>query len=74
MWFKKILGKIFRRNSVCEKCDSPSLGNLLCKRCQEYIDCIEMKKKEEIKAKEELKRRNWIKTVDKFLKDKNGRY
>ncbi len=72
MWFEKVLKKIFRKNSVCDKCKSPSQGKLLCEKCQEYVDDVELKKENEIKVKKELKRRNWIKIRDEFLDNKNG--
>ena len=71
MWFEKILKK-FRRNSICDKCNAPSQGNKLCEKCQEYVDYVEMKKKNDIQVKKELKRRSWIKTRDEFLNNENG--
>ena len=70
MWFEKTL-KRFRKNSVCNKCNAPIQGNLLCEQCKEYVDAMEIKRKKEVEAKEELKRRSWIQTRDDFLKNKN---
>ena len=71
MWFKKLTQRFFKRNSICNKCNSPTQGKVYCDKCQEYIDCMELKKNEEINAKEELKRRNWIRTRNEFLNNKN---
>ncbi len=72
MWFNKLLWELFKRNSICDKCGSPSKGNLFCERCKEYLDNIERKNKEEENAKKELRRRNWIKKREEFLNDKDG--
>lgn len=72
MGFKKIFIKVFRKNLSCEKCNCVSNGNLLCEKCQEYIDDMEIKKEGEVQAKEDLRRRNWIEVRDKFLENKNG--
>jgi hypothetical protein len=72
MWFQKYFQKIFKRNSICNKCNSPSNGKPLCEKCQEYVDYVNMKNEEEAKNKEELKRRSWVKIRDDFLNSKNG--
>ncbi len=71
MWFEKIL-KRFRKNSVCNKCNSLSHGDLYCEECKDYIESIELRKKEQEKAKAEINRNAWINTRDKFLKEKYG--
>jgi len=73
MWFKKLLIKLVKKSPICYKCNSPSNGDIMCEKCQEYLDDIELKKQEDIKAKEALKIRSWIKTRDEFLDKKNGR-
>ena len=71
MWFEKIL-KRFKKNSNCDKCNSPSHGDLYCEECKDYIESIELRKKEQEKAKAEMNQRAWIITRDKFLKEKYG--
>jgi len=71
MVFEKIL-KRFRKNSICDKCGSPSHRNLYCEECKDYIESIELRKKEQEKAKVEMNQRAWITTRDKFLKEKYG--
>ncbi len=71
MWFKAFFLKIFRRESICDKCGSVSLGNSLCNACQRYDDLLKIKRESEIAAKKELERRNWIKTRDEFLNKQN---
>ena len=71
MWFKKILKKFFKKNSVCEKCKSPVLKGVYCEECKKYFDIIEQRRKAEAKIVEENKVKDFIKKRDKFLGEQN---
>lgn len=72
MWFKKFLIRLFKRKYNCDKCNYLVIGNILCEKCQEFVDYTEIKRENEIKAKKQLERRTWIINRDRILADKNG--
>lgn len=71
MWIKEVLIKFFRINSFCNKCNSPTIGNLLCEKCQRYFELIEQKRLESSKVVEENKRKNFVIQRDKYLEGQN---